>query len=255
MILGIDVGNTHVVIGSIEGDAVKSLARIATDKNKTEFEYAGILANANRFYGDPEDPVEGVVISSVVPAVTASLKGAVHMLYGFEPLVVGAGIKTGLNIRIDDPAQLGSDLVVGSVGALALCPPPIIVIDLGTATTVCAVDKTGSFCGGAIVPGVRLSMNALSGTASLLPQINVEAPARCIGTNTVACMQSGAVFGTAAMLDGLIDRMEEELGSKASLIATGGLATSVVPHCRHKIQVEPDLLLLGLAKIWQKNNR
>ncbi len=254
MILAIDVGNTHIVLGCLENGEIHSVSRLATDPNKTEYEYAVFLRDVLAFNGVDVSALEGAILSSVVPAVTGTLKGAVRLLTGLDTLVVGAGIKTGLNIRIDDPAQLGSDLVVGAVAALSLAPPPLIVIDMGTATTIFAIDKKGSFLGGAIVPGVSLSMNALAGGASLLPKVPIEAPKKCICTNTVTCMQSGAVFGAAAMLDGMIERMEEELGEKAAVIATGGLSGSITPHCRREIRCEPELLLKGLAVIWEKNH-
>ena len=171
------------------------------------------------------------------------------------PLVVGAGIKTGLNICIDDPGQVGADLVVGAVGALAVAEAPIIVVDMGTATTVTVVDEGSRFLGGAILPGLQLSMEALSSGTSLLPRVSLDAPKKVISTNTIECMQSGAIFGSASMIDGMIERMEAELGKKCSVVATGGLAGVVAPFCRRDILLEPDLLLKGLSILWEKNRR
>ena len=253
MILAIDTGNTNVVLGCIENGEIVSVARLATDIHKTEYEYAIAMRDVLAFRGINVSEMEGAILSSVVWPLNTTLRRAVEMLIGKEPLVVGRGLKTGLDIRIDDPGQVGADLVVGAVAGLKIAPPPLILIDMGTATTVTAVDAAGRFVGGAIAPGLRLSMEALSEGTSQLPRVSLDAPAKCIGTNTVASMQSGAIFGSAAMIDGLVDRMEEELGSKATVIATGGLAGCVVACCRREIRYEPDLLLKGLAALWEKN--
>ena len=172
---------------------------------------------------------------------------------GIRALVVGPGTKTGLNILIDDPATLGSDLVAAAVAAVAEYPQPVIIIDMGTATTITAVDTGNCFLGGAIVPGVALSLNALSAGTSLLHKVPIQAPPKCICGATTASMQSGAVYGTAAMLDGMIDRFMHELGKEASVVATGGIAPRVVPLCRHKIVCDDHLLLKGLNIIYKKN--
>ena len=256
MILALDVGNTNIVLGLIENGKISSVApRIATDTTRTDYEYAVAIENVLDFVGVDATEAEGAIISSVVWPLTSVLQRAVQMLTGKNALVVGAGIKTGLNICIDDPGQVGADLVVGAVGALALAEAPLIIIDMGTATTVTVVDEGNRFLGGAILPGLRLSMNALASGTSLLPQVSLEAPDKCIATNTVTCMQSGAIFGSASKLDGLIERMESELGKKAMVIATGGLAGCVTPLCKREIRYEPDLLLQGLAVLWEKNRR
>ena len=253
MILAIDVGNSNIVLGCLDGRETRFVARIATDINKTEYEYSVSMRDVLAFRGVDVRELDGAILSSVVWPLNTTLYRAVELLIGKPPMTVGRGLKTGLDIRIDDPGTVGADLVVAAVAGLALAPPPLILIDMGTATTVTVVDAEGKFRGGAIAPGLRLSMEALSEGTSLLPRVSLEAPARCIGTNTVACMQSGAIFGTAAMLDGLIDRMEEELGQKTTVIATGGLAGCVVACCRREIRYEPDLLLTGLAILWEKN--
>lgn len=255
MILAIDVGNTHVVLGSIENGECASLARLATDPQKTDSEYAVLMRDVLGLCGKTLEELEGCIISSVVPPVTVLLQGAYRILCGKEAVVVGAGIKTGLDIRIDDPATLGADLVVGAVGALALTEAPLIVIDMGTATTLFAVGPKNTFLGGAIMPGVKLSINALAGGTSLLSQVNIVAPEKAIGTNTEDCILSGVVIGHAAMMDGMIDRMEQELGQPCKIIATGGLSSVVAPYCRHEIQLEPELLLKGLAVLWEKNRK
>lgn len=255
MILAVDVGNTHIVIGYIEKDEIKSIARMTTDIKKTEHEYAAVMKHIMEFDGIDPKSFEGVIISTVVPPLMRTLKNSIKLLTGLEPIVIGAGIKTGLDIKIDNPAQLGGDLVTGAVAALSLYKPPLIIIDMGTATTISVIDKNGSFIGGPIIPGVAVSLSALSGDTSLLPQIPIEAPERCIGRNTIESMKSGAVFGAASMLDGMIDRIEEELNSEARLIATGGIATSIIPYCKHKIEYDEYLLLRGLNVIYKKNSK
>ena len=255
MILAIDVGNTNIVLGCLEKGEILSIARLTSDIHKTEYEYAVSIRDILRFQGMDDTVFEGAVISSVVWPLTGTLNKAVELLTGKTALVVGKGLKTGLDIRIDDPAQVGADLVVGSVAALRYYQPPLIMVDMGTATTLFALDAHGRFVGGAIAPGLRLSMEALSGGTSQLPRISLDAPKKCIGTNTVDCMQSGAIFGTAAMLDGMIDRMEAELGTPVTVVATGGLAGVVAPFCRRKVISDPDLLLKGLYVLWEKNRK
>jgi type III pantothenate kinase len=198
---------------------------------------------------------EGAIICSVVPPLTEIFSIAAEKIIGCKPLVVGAGIKTGLNIMIENPASLGSDIVAASVAAMTEFPLPVIVIDMGTATTVTVVDKGNRYIGGAIIPGVALSMNALSSGTSLLQKVPIEAPKKCICTTTTESMQSGAVFGNAAMLDGMIDRFEQELGCKASVVATGGIAAKIIPNCSHEIVYDENLLLRGLGVIYKKNKR
>lgn len=255
MILAVDIGNSHTVIGCLDGMEIKYIARIETNPLKTEYEFAVTLKQLFEFEGIDCKGFEGSIISSVVPPLTETLKSTVKMLTGLTPLVVGSGIKTGLNILIDNPAQLGSDLVVGGVAALASYKPPIIICDMGTATTISVIDENSNYVGGAIAPGMQLSLNALATGTSQLPKVPLEAPKKYIGTNTVDCMKSGSIFGTAAMIDGMIDRIEEELGSKASVLATGGISRVIVPYCRHEIVYDEDLLLRGLAIIYQKNRK
>ena len=255
MILAVDLGNTNLTLGCLEGMQVEYIARMATDHSKTEHEYAMAIRDILSFGKVAPHQFEGAILSSVVGPLTGTVRQAISMVTGLNALVVGKGIKTGLDIRIDDPGQMGADLLVGAVAALHGHKPPLIVVDMGTATTISAIDGAGRFLGGAIAPGVKLSLNALSGGASLLPHVSLEAPKKCIGTNTIACMQSGSLFGAAAMLDGMIDRMEDELGSPATVVATGGLAGCVIPLCRHKIHYNENLLLEGLSVLWEKNRK
>ncbi len=252
LLLTIDIGNTNITLGGFEGDSLLFTARLATDCKRTSDQYAVELKQIielNRFDGK----MEGVIISSVVPVVTESLFYAMQKLYGVKPMVLGPGVKTGLNIKIDNPAQLGADLVAGAVGALQKYSLPCIVIDMGTATTLSVINKNGEFLGGAIAAGVGTTLDALTSRTTLLPSINVEAPKKAIGSNTAECMQSGLVFGTAAMIDGLIERFTEELAQKPTVVATGGRAKQVICYCKNDITVDDNLLLDGLYSIYKKN--
>lgn len=254
MLLAIDVGNTNIVLGCIEGDTIRFTARLATDRTRTADEYALMLASIFALRGFSSKEVCGSIISSVVPELKPVFQRAVQMLCGVTPLVVGAGVKSGLDIKIDNPAQLGSDLVVGAVGAMARYPKPLLVFDFGTATTLSVIDGRGRYRGGMIMPGLRLAVEALSSRTAQLPHVDLEAPTRVIGTNTVDCMNAGAIYGNAAMLDGVIERVEEELGEKiAAVVGTGGLAGKVAPYCRHRIELCDDLMLWGLKIIYEKN--
>lgn len=253
MILTIDVGNTNVVLGCVEDGVVISRSRLATNTSDLPNDYAMKMRQSFAFDSIDYHEFEGAILSSVVPQVNRAIRSAVRKLTGLECIIVGAGIKTGVNVKIDDPGTLAGDLITGTVGALSMYKPPIIIVDMGTATTIVAVDKDGAYIGGAIVPGVNLSFEALSQGTSLLPNISIEAPRKCIATNTVDSMKSGAVFGTAAMIDGMIERMEAELGEKCTVVATGGLASSIIPYCRREIICDDDLLLKGLWILYKKN--
>ena len=253
MILAIDIGNTNIVVGGIENGKILFTERLSTDTYKTELEYAISLKNILEIDHISAGDMEGGIISSVVPQLTQILKRASEKLIGADVKVVGPGLKTGLNIMIDDPATLGSDLLVDSVAALAEHPLPLCVIDMGTATTLCVVNQKRQYLGGMVVPGIRTGLESLVKGTSLLPQITLTAPKKAIGRNTVDAMKSGIIFGNAAMLDGLIDRINEEIGEPCTVIATGGLVTAVVPNCTHDIIIDEDLLLKGLAIIYDKN--
>lgn len=256
MLLAIDIGNSNVVIGCLnENNETIKLFRMVTDLKKTEDEYAAGMKTILDYNGLDCSGFEGAIICSVVPPLTEIFRSAVEEIIGCRALVVGTGIKTGLNVMIENPASLGSDIVAASVAAMANFPLPVIVFDMGTATTITVVDKGNKFLGGAIVPGVALSMNALSAGTSLLQKVPIEAPKKQISSTTLECMQSGAVYGNAALMDGMIDRFEQELGCKCSLVATGGIAAKIVPHCRHEIVYDENLLLRGLGIIYRKNKR
>ncbi len=254
MILAVDAGNTHIVLGCLDGERIRFTARLSTDRKKTADEYALMFRSLFDLHQVDRGEVEGAILSSVVSELTEALRAAMTTVTHRDPIVVGAGIKTGVNIKIDDPGQLGADLVVGAVAATERYPKPLVIFDLGTADTMSVIDADGRFLGGAIMAGPRVSVDALSAGTSQLPHIDLERPARVIGSNTISAMQSGAIYGHAAMVDGLVDRVEAELGRPvASVVATGGLAGVVIPQCRRAIAVDEDLMLRGLRLIYEKN--
>ena len=256
MILAIDVGNTHIVLGCIENGSILSTDRLRTEKNMTDTEFAIKLKDDMQYRGIDEKNIEGSILASVVPETVSSIKRAVKAVTGTDCMTVGAGIKTGMNVRIDDPGTLAGDIVAGSVGAMKYYGTPVIVLDMGTATTIVVINGKNEYLGGAIVPGVNLGLHALAGGTSLLPAISLSAPSKCIATNTVDSMRSGSVYGTAFLIDGMIEKMEEELGEKCSVVATGGLASSIIPYCKRKdISVDGELLLKGLWVLYEKNRK
>lgn len=255
MLLAIDIGNTNLVIGCIHDDKILFKARIATDRSRTSDQYGVEIKNMLEAYGVSRDQIEDCIISSVVPPVFNSVKTGVIKVLGKQPMVVGPGLKTGLNIHVDVPSQVGSDRIVIAVAALSEYKAPLILMDLGTATTIEVVEPENRYIGGCIFPGVRISLDALTSRAAQLPGISLDKPKCVIGKNTVDCMRSGMMYGTAAMLDGLIERMEEELGHKSTIIATGGMAQFVTPLCKREIILDKDLLLKGLNIIYKKNKK
>ena len=255
MILTIDIGNSNIVLGGVEGKEISFEARLRTDATKTSDEYCIDLKMILDVYGVSAANVEGAIIASVVPQVLNSLRTAVKKLTGKTALVVGPGLKTGLNIQIENPAQTGADLVVGCVAALREHKAPMIIIDMGTATTMIVLDKNSAMIGGCIMPGVKISMDALTDRTALLPGLQLDQPKKAIGRNTIDCMRSGIMMGSACMIDGMIDRMEAELGYETTVIATGGIAKFVLPMCKKKIIYDKDLLLKGLATLYRENRR
>ncbi len=253
MLLCVDIGNTNITLGGYRDDKLVFTARLTSDARRTADQYAVEIYDIMRLNGHAAAEVQGAILSSVVPTLTKSISLAFKKLCGFNPMVLGPGVKTGLNIKIDNPAQLGADLVAGAIGAMAKYPLPCIVIDMGTATTISAINAKGEFLGGAIAAGINLTLEALTKNTAQLPMIGIEAPKSAIGSNTVDCLKSGLVLGAAAMLDGLVDRMEAELGQAATVVATGGLSGEVIPHCKREILADDNLLLDGLKCIYAKN--
>lgn len=256
MILTIDVGNTNTTFGCFdEGGALVFESRISTDIYRMQDQYAVSLADILRLYDIDRESVSGAVLSSVVPPVTAQIKPAVEKICKCRVMTVGPGLKTGLNIKIDEPASLGADIAAVAVGAKEYYALPAIVVDLGTATKVLAVDKTGAFIGGIIAPGLKISAEALSAKTAALPLIGVsgEPLKRVIGANTIDCMRSGLLYGHAFMLDGMIESFEKEIGEKCTVIATGGFSTVIEPLCKTDFVLDENLILKGLLAIYRKN--
>ena len=255
MLLAIDIGNTNIVIGCIKDDEILFKARIATDRTRTSDQYGVEIKNMIEAFGVKAHQISDCIISSVVPPVFNSVQTGVIKVIGKQPMVVGPGLKTGLNIHVDVPNQVGSDRIVIAVAALAEYKAPLILMDLGTATTIEVVEPENVYMGGVIFPGVKVSLDALTSHAAQLPGISLDKPKSVIGKNTVDCMRSGMMYGTAAMIDGIIDRIEEELGHSSTIISTGGLARFITPLCKRKIILENDLLLKGLNIIYKKNKK
>ncbi len=254
MILTVDVGNTNIVLGGYENDKLKFMSRIATEASKMEDQYAIDFCDIFKLYGYKSGQFDGAIISSVVPPLVPVLKRALEKLLRCKVFIVGPGIKTGLNIKIDNPGSTGADLVCAAVGALNKYTTPCIIFDLGTATTISAINDNGEMIGGSIVPGVKVSLNALSSLTAQLPHIDTELTGNVvIGTNTIDAMKSGIVLGTASMMDGMIERYREILGKNAVVIVSGGLATSIVPHCKTEVIIDSNLLIDGLYLLYKKN--
>ena len=255
MILTIDIGNSNIVLGGVDGSEICFEARLRTDVTKTSDEYCIDLKMILEVYGVSAENIEGSIIASVVPQVLNSMQTAVKKLTGKAALVVGPGLKTGLNIQIENPAQTGADLVVGCVAALREHKAPMIIVDMGTATTMIVLDKKSAMIGGCIMPGVKISMDALTDRTALLPGLQLDQPQKAIGRNTIDCMRSGIMMGAACTIDGMIERMEAELGYETTVIATGGIAKFVIPMCKKKIIYDKDLLVKGLATLYRENKR
>ena len=255
MLLAIDIGNTSIVIGCMRDDNIVFKARIATDRLRTSDQYGVEIKNMIEAFGVNLKEIDDCIISSVVPPVFNSVRTGVLKIIGKQPMVVSPGLKTGLNLHVDVPSQVGSDRIVIAVAALAEYEAPLILMDLGTATTIEVVEPNNRYVGGVIFPGVMVSLDALTSRAAQLPGISLDKPKAVIGKNTVDCMRSGMMYGTAAMIDGIIERIEEELGHKATIVATGGLARFITPLCKREIILERDLLLKGLNIIYKKNKK
>ena len=253
MILSIDIGNSNINIGAYCDGGLLFLTHIVSEAGKTEVEYAVLLHHILHLHRLSEQNLKGAVISSVVPQLSPVLKAAVQLTSPVPVMQIGPGVKTGLNIRIDNPAQLGADFVAAAVGAFEKYPLPVIIVDFGTATKISIVDRSRSFIGGSIMPGVRVSLDALSNRAAQLPHISLEPPAPVIGTKPIDCMKSGVLLGNASMIDGMIERYEEKAGPAASIVATGESVDAVAPFCRHKLLVDKTLRLDGLYAVWKKN--
>ena len=255
MILTVDIGNSNIVLGGVKDDQIVFEARLRTEATKTSDQYCVDLKILLDVYKVSAEEIEGCIIASVVPQVLNSFQTAIKKLTGKNSLVVGPGIKTGLDIRLENPAQTGADLVVADVAALREHKPPLIVIDMGTATTMAVLDQNGAHIGGCIIPGVKLSMDALTEKTALLPGLQLDQPKRTIGRNTVDAMRSGIMIGAACMLDGMVERMEQELGQKTTVIITGGIAKFIAPLCKTPMIYDKDLIIKGLAALYRDNKK
>ena len=260
MIIAIDMGNTNIVIGCVNDEKIYFEERLSTDYSKTELEYAIGFKTVLELYGINEEDIKGAIISSVVPQLVNIIKGAVEKIIGITPLIVGPGVKSGLNLLMDQPKEVGSDRVVDAVAAINEYGAPVIIVDIGTATTICVVDDKKNYIGGVILPGVKISLESLVSKTAQLPRISMEAPKRVIGKNTIECMQSGIIYGNASCIDGMLDRVKEELINTGGaseqdikIVATGGLAKVIIPYCKNKIILDNNLLLKGLKIIYDKN--
>ena len=253
MVIAIDIGNTNIVIGGFEDDKLTFVARIATNTTKTEDEYASKIKSVLSIHGVNKSTIKGAIIASVVPPLNSVMKKAIRFIYNVDPIMVGPGIKTGINIHCDAPSSVGADLICACVAAHHIYGSPSLIIDMGTATKMMLMDKSGAFIGATIAPGVTIGLKALASGTAQLPQISLEATHSVIGKNTVDCMRSGVVFGNASMIDGMIDRFNAEIGCPLPVYATGGLSQSIIPHCNHDITLDADLVLKGLNILYKKN--
>lgn len=256
MLLAVDIGNTNIVFGCVdENDNVTLFERISTNHNATSAEYAVLIKTLLEMNGYRTDDISDAIMSSVVPSVTNTVKEAVKKLFHTDIMVAGPGVKTGLNILIDNPAQLGSDQAVDAVAAIKEYPVPLIVIDMGTATTISVIDNNKCYLGGLIMTGMGVAADALIARTAQLPKINLEAPSKIIGTNTIDCLKSGMLYSNACAIDGIVERIEEELGKTCTVVATGGLSELVIPLCKRDIIIDSSLLIKGLAIIYRKNKK
>lgn len=254
MILAIDIGNTNIVFGGFVDDKPEFVARIETNTTKTEDEYATKILSVMSLHKVVRNEIKGAIISSVVPPINSVMIKAVKLAYGVDAILVGPGIKTGINIHCDNPSSVGADLICACVATHHIYGSPSLIIDMGTATKMMVVDKNGAFTGVSIIPGVAIGLKALASGTAQLPQISLEAPKSVIGKNTADCMRSGVVFGNASLIDGMIDRFNDEMGENLKVYATGGLSATIIEHCKHEITLDIDLVLKGLNILYKKNS-
>ena len=255
MLLAIDIGNSNISIGCIREDEICFEVRIATDRARTSDQYGVEIKNMLEANGVRKEGISDCIISSVVPPVFTAVWTGVYKMIGIRPMVVEHTMDTGLELCLDMPSQAGADRIVVAVAALERYEAPLIIIDMGTATTMEVVEPGARYMGGVIIPGLRVSLDALTGRTAQLPAISLGKPGKVVASNTADCMRSGIMYGTACMLDGMIDLMQEELGHESTVIATGGLSPFIIPLCRHEVHLEPDLLLRGLNILYKRNKK
>lgn len=253
MILTIDIGNTNITLGGFDGETLTFVARLSTNTAQTADEYAGKILSTLSLYHTSPDAIDGAILSSVVPPLNAVIRRAVKFVCGVDPLTVGPGIKTGINIHCDHPASVGSDLICACVAVHSLYGSPALIVDMGTATKMMVMDKRGAFVGVSIIPGVLMGLRALSDGTAQLPQVSLEVPSALVAKNTADCMRSGVIYGNASMIDGMIDRFNEALGEEVPVYATGGLSQTIIGYCKHRITLDEHLVLKGLHILYHKN--
>lgn len=253
MLLAIDIGNTNVVLGVFEGERLRESWRVGTKLQMTADEHAMVLKDLFGFAGLEFRQVTGIIISTVVPPLQSVLAEVSRKYFGIDPLVVSSEIRTGLTFAYDNPREIGADRIVNAVAAYRFYGGPLIIVDFGTATTFCAVTQAGEYLGGVIVPGIKLSAEALTQRAAKLPRFELARPRSVIGRDTVSAMQSGILYGYAGLVDGIVDRMRSEFAADAKVVATGGLAGLVAPETRTIREVRPHLTLEGLRILFELN--
>lgn len=253
MILVLDTGNTNIVLGVYHKDELIHHWRLETDPYKTEDEYGMQVKALFHHAGIEFNQVDGIIISSVVPPIMFSLEGMCQKYFGIKPLVVGPGVKTGLNIKYENPREVGADRIVNAVAAIDIYGPPLIIVDFGTATTYCYINEKGDYMGGAIAPGIGISTDALFARASKLPRIELTQPENVVGKNTISAMQAGIVYGYVGQVEGIVSRMKAQSKQQPTVIATGGMASLIAKETTAINQVDPYLTLKGLHLIYERN--
>jgi len=253
MLLAIDIGNTDITLGVFEGEELRATWHMATSVHRMSDEYAALLLNLLQHQGLKAADIKEVALCSVVPPLIATFEEFIQRYFHASSLVIGAGVKTGVSIRVDNPREVGADRVVNAAAANHLYGGPVIITDLGTATTFDAVSKEGDYLGGVIASGISTAAEALFRRAAMLPRVELARPKNVIGTSTTTAMQSGLIFGYVGLVEGIVSRMQRELGEKAMVVATGGYAELIAKETEVIDEVNPDLTLIGLKLIYLMN--
>ena len=255
MILVMDIGNTNIVLGVYDQDTLQHHWRMETDRNKTEDEYGMQVKALFQHAGLDFLDITGIIMSSVVPPIMFSLEAMCTKYFKQKPLIVGPGVKTGLNIKYENPREVGADRIVNAVAGIHYYGAPLIIVDFGTATTYCYINERGDYMGGAIAPGIGISTEALFARASKLPRIELTTPGQVVGKNTVSAMQSGIVYGYVGQVEGIVNRMKKSGSAQAKVIATGGLAPLIAEETDVIDQIDPFLTLKGLYLLYKRNEK
>jgi len=253
MLLAIDIGNTSTILGAFEGDELRATWHMATNIDRMADEYAALLLNLLHHQGLDTSDIKEVALCSVVPPLIATFKELFQRYFHLSPLVIGAGVKTGVRIRMDNPREVGADRIVNAASAHHLYGGPVIIVDMGTATTFDTVSREGDYLGGAIAPGIITATEALFMRSAMLPRVELTHPKQAIGTNTISAMQSGIIFGYVGLIEGIVARIQQELGEKAKVVATGGYADLIAKETAVIDVVNPNLTLIGLRLIYLMN--